>query len=312
MPWRTAFSSGPLLLILILLLCIEPVRAQVDRQSPPCSPSLVSGASATDEAEAPHPKVVIDEVRFDGPIHMPESVVNEIVAGWNKGDADATRKDWVAVFLEGGIRNAWQDRGYFKVTLKQAEVENLGGDSHEQHFRLILHIDEGLQYHLGDLTFANSNPEVSVNALSPSELREVIPLREGEFFDVRAIRAGIEALDKKYAAIGFIDFTAVPKPKIDDKLQRISLTLSLDEQKQYHIRSVNVAGLDAALDAVLRAELVPGDIFNSTAIDDFVKKNRSSLPTNLRREDYLQAKRDTRLGIVDLSLDFRGCREPTL
>ena len=306
MPWRTAFSSGPILPILILLLCIEPVRAQVDRQSPSCSPSSASGASATDEAEAPHPKVVIDEVRFDGPIHLPESVVNEIVAGWNKGDGDATRKDWVAVFLEGGIRPAWQDRGYFKVTVKAAEMDALGGDSNEQHFRLILHIDEGLQYHLGDLTFADAS------AFSQGELRPLIPLREGEILDISKIREGIAGLVEKYGAAGFIDFTPVAETEIDDKLQRISITLRFDEEKQYRLREINVAGLDPALDAVLRAELVPGNIFNSTAIDDFVKKNRSSLPTNLRREDYLQAKLDTRLGIVDLSLDFRGCREPTL
>jgi hypothetical protein len=309
MPWRTAFSSGPLLVILFLL-CIAPVRAQVDRQSPPCSSSSVKSASAT--AEAPHPKVVIDEMRFDGPIHLPDSVINEMVADANNAELDAANGAWVNQFAEAGIRDAWQSRGYFRVSVEPTEVELLGGDAPERHFRVTVHIDEGLQYHLGDLTFANSNPNASVNALSPSELREAIPLREGELFDVRAIRAGIEALYKKYAAIGFIDFTAVPELEIDDKLQRISITLRLDEQKQYRVREVNVIGLDRALDAILRSEVVPGDIFNSTAIDDFVKKNRSSLPTNLRREDYLQAKRDTRQGIVDLSLDFRSCREPTL
>jgi outer membrane protein assembly factor BamA len=310
MPWRTAFSSGPLLLILILLLCIAPVLAQVDRQSPPCSSSSVKSASAT--AEAAHPKVVIDEVRFDGPIHLPDSVINEMVADANNVELDAANSAWVNQFAEAGIRDAWQSRGYFRVSLEPTEVEPLGGDARERHFRVTVHIDEGLQYHLGDLTFANSNPNASVNALSLSELREAVPLREGELFDVRAIRAGIEALNKKYAAIGFIDFTAVPETEIDDKLQRISVTLRLDEEKQYRLREVNVAGLDPALDAVLSSELVPGDIFNSTAIDDFVKRNRSFLPMNLRREDYLQAKRDTRLGTVDLSLDFRGCREPTL
>jgi outer membrane protein assembly factor BamA len=306
MPWRTAFSSGPLLLILILLLCIETVRAQVDRQSPPCPPSSVSGASATVEAETPHPKVVIDELRFDGPIHMPESVVNQVISEWNQGDEGLTHRDRVAEFVEVGIRDIWQSRGYFKVTVKQTEVENLGGDSHEQHFRVIVHIDEGLQYHLGDLAFADAR------AFSQGELRPLIPSREGEILDISKIREGIAGLVEKYGAAGFIDFTAVPETEIDDKLQRISITLRFDEEKQYRLREVNVAGLDPALDAVLSAELVPGDIFNLTAIDDFVKKNRSSLPTNLRREDYLQEKRDTRLGIVDLSLDFRGCREPTL
>lgn len=301
MPWRTAFSSG-FLLILILLLCIEPVGAQVDRQSPPCSPSSVSNASATDEAEAPHPKVVIDEVKFDGPIHLPDSVINEVIADANSAGLDAIDGAWVNMFAEAGIRDAWQSRGYFKVSLRPTEVEPLRGDSHEQHFRVTVQIDEGLQYHLGDLTFADGS------AFSHGELRPLIPLREGEILDVSKIREGIAELVQKYAAAGFIDFTAVPETEIDDKLQRISITLRLDEEKQYRLREVNVAGLEPALDAVLRAELVPGDIFNSTAIDDFVMKNRSFLPMNLRREDYVQAKRDTRLGIVDLSLDFRGCR----
>ena len=168
MPWRTAFSSGPLLLILILLLCIAPVRAQVDRQSLPCSSSSVKGASATDEAEALHPKVVIDEVRFDGPIHLPDSAINEMVADANNVELDTANSVWVNQFAKAGIRDAWQSRGYFRVSLEPTEVEPLGGDAHERHFRVTVHINEGLQYHLGDLTFANSNPNAPVKWGIPS------------------------------------------------------------------------------------------------------------------------------------------------
>jgi hypothetical protein len=49
----------------------------------------VNGASATAEAAAPHPRVVIDELRFDGPIHLPDSVINEMVAGANNAELDA-------------------------------------------------------------------------------------------------------------------------------------------------------------------------------------------------------------------------------
>ena len=263
----------------------------------PC-PSASATTNVESGQESNHPKVVIDEVRFDTPIHLPQSVVDELIAQINDGDFNATNADWVNEFAEVGIRGAWQERGYFRV-VAAAKAEPLGGDSSEQHFRVLVHIDEGLQYHLGDITFENAK------AFSPGELRGLIPLQGGEFFDISKIRLAIELLTKKYDAIGYIDFTAVPEPQVDDKLQRISLVLSFDEQKQYHIGAVNVTGLDAGLEAALRSELVPGDVFNPTVMDDFVKGNRISLSANLRQEDYLQVKRNTRLGIVDLSFDFR-------
>ena len=230
--------------------------------------------------------------------------MNGIVAEFNAGDEDATNEAWVNEFVEAGIRNAWQERGYFRVTAGRASAEPLGGDLQERHFRLTVPINEGLQYHLGDLVF------VDANAFSSSDLRNIIPLQGGEIFDISKIRAGIAALIRKYAAIGYIDFTTVPKTEIDDKLQRISLTLEVDEQKQYRLRDVNVAGLDPVLEALLRSGLVSGAYFNPEVIDDFIKQNRASLPANLRKEDYLHAERNTLLGIVDLSLDFRALESP--
>jgi hypothetical protein len=302
---RTALSSG--LFFVSLSLYSVSVCAQTEQSWSPCPTSPAKTVGVPLEAGGDHPKVIIDEVRFDAPIHLPESVVDDVIAQWNEADVDATNDGWVNQFVEGLIRGAWQDRGYFQVTVGRAEAEPLGGDSHEQHFRVSIPISEGVQYHLGELTLLNAS------AFSSGELQNLIPLREGEIFDISKIRAGIEALTKKYDAIGFIDFTAVPKTEIDDKLQRISLTLELDEQKQYRIGEVRVVA-DPGLLATMGNKLVYGEIFDPTVITDFVKQHRSSLPANLRETDYLHAIRNTQLGIVDLYLDFRaldsrGCRE---
>ena len=246
-------------------------------------------------------------MRFDTPIHLPQSVVDQLIAHINEGDVSATDKNWLSEFLEFGVREAWQSRGYFRVVV-DGKAEPLGGGPSEEHFRVLVHIDEGLQYHLGDIIFENAK------SFSEGELRGLIPLQAGEIFDISKVMTGIEALTKKYGAIGYIDFTAVPETQIDDKLQRISLVLSLDEQKQYRIGVVNVTGLDAALEAVLRTELVAGEVFNPAVLLDFVKANRASLPASLHNEGLFEAKRSTRLGIVDLSFDFRpvsprGCGE---
>jgi len=245
----------------------------------PCSNGAVTTCSSSSvETVKPssqgtdHSKVIIDDLRFGSPIHLPESVIDEAIAEANGYEMDATNSNWVNEFVEAGLRSAWQDRGYFRVTAGRAEIEALGGDSHDQHFRVFVPVNEGLQYHLGALAFTGGT------AFSFGELRGLIPLREGEIFDISKIRAGIAALTKKYDANGYIDFTAVPKTDIDDKLQRISLTLELDEQKQYRIGNVSVTGLDPTLEGVLRSTLVIGEIFNPATIDGFVKESRSSSP----------------------------------
>jgi hypothetical protein len=304
--WRTALSSG--LLLVSPWLCSMVVLAQTDQSLSPCTSSSAKSGDTSVKPRSDAPKVIIDEVRFTGPIHLAESVVNGIIAEWNAGDEDTTNEAWLNGFVEVGIRSAWQDRGYFRVTIGRAEAEPLGGDLHEQHFRVTVPINEGLQYHLGDVTFVDANP------YSQGELREIIPLRDGEIFDISTIRRGIEALNKKYTKIGFVDFTAVPKTEVDDKLQRISLTFELDKQKQYRIRVLSVVGLDPPLEKALRSKMISGDFFDPTVIDDFVKQNRSSLPGNLNERDYLHETRNISLGTVDLSFDFRtldsrGCLE---
>jgi outer membrane protein assembly factor BamA len=63
-----------------------------------------------------------------------------------------------------------------------------------------------------------------VNSEPPSHLRE------GELFNVERIRSGIDNLTKLYSSEGYIDFTVSPQLESAEKLRRISLLMSLDEQ----------------------------------------------------------------------------------
>ncbi len=185
---RTAFSSGPFLLI-SFCLCAAPMCAQ---RTPPPSPCISTAAASNAESdeESNHPKAIIDEVRFDAPIHLPQSVVDEAIAQV-KGGMNGTDSQWLNEFLEVGIRGAWQDRGYFRVVVGEGKAEPLGGDSSEQHFRVVGHVDEGLQYHLGDIVFENGK------AFSPGELRGLIPLEAGEGLRSGEDQEGYRGADKK-------------------------------------------------------------------------------------------------------------------
>src|SRR5204863_456223 len=95
-------------------------------------------------------------------------------------------------FVEIGLRGAWQNNGYFRVKLT-AEAQSLGGNSNEEHFIVTAHVDEGVQYHLGDLRFIHEDQR-GVPVVSESELQAAMPVKPGEILDVSRIRDGLEAL----------------------------------------------------------------------------------------------------------------------
>jgi outer membrane protein assembly factor BamA len=169
-----------------------------------------------------------------------------------------------------------------------------------ERFLVAVHVEnEGPQFHLGNLQFVDGT------VIPDAELRQVFPLREGEIFSVKKVRAGIEALTKLYNSHGYIDFTVIPDVWADSKLQRISLVMKLDEKKQYHVGTVDIRGLNPDLEARLRSILVPGETFNGIALDAFLKENRAVLPP--RGMDNFEFHRDPKTGIVDLTFYPHSC-----
>jgi outer membrane protein assembly factor BamA len=244
-------------------------------------------------------KVIVDRIEFDRPIHLPDSDMEQVVKTANESEWDADSPGWIDQLAEIGLRSAWQDQGYFKIALA-AHAQSIGGDSDHELFLVAVHVEnEGPQFHLGDIRFTGGL------AISEAELRQVFPLREGEIFSVRQVRAGIDALMKLYNSRGYIDSTATVETNIDDNLQRISLVIRLDEQKQFRVGSFEIRGLDVSLEARLRSIIVPGEIIKMEPITAFFKENRSVLPP--RGLDNLEMRRNVRTGIVDLTFDPQSC-----
>jgi hypothetical protein len=112
---------------------------------------------------------------------------------------------------------------------------------------------------------------------------------------------------------GFINFTAVPQPEVDGDpggFPQISLVVNLDQKKQFHIRNVEIVGLDLRLETRLRGLVRPGEVYNSEVLADFIKENKSVLPSGLSLDDAKQVLRNVKAGIVDLAFDFRTCSSP--
>lgn len=103
--------------------------------------------------------------------------------------------------------------------------------------------------------------------------------------------------------------------KADSNLQRIDLVIHLDEQRQFRVGKFDVVALDPALEAQVRSIVRPGELFNLTPLDEFFKDHKAVLLSGIYPADSYAAPytalRNVRIGIVDVTVDFRSCPAPS-
>ena len=118
------------------------------------------------------------------------------------------------------VRRALQDRGYFRAGVSDpiTHIRNEGGLSfftfrprQGKRIDIRIPVDEGERYRLGGITFTGNAHVQNVKAL-----RAQFPTKDGEWFNATAIGKGLDNLRKAYGSLGYINFTAVPTPRIDD------------------------------------------------------------------------------------------------
>jgi outer membrane protein assembly factor BamA len=170
---------------------------------------------------------------------------------------------------------------------------------------LTVHVDEGLQYKLGDVQFRSSDPAVPL-VFSSEELRKLIQMREGDLFSVAKIREALDGMKEFYGSHGYIDFVVSPITYIDNERGRVSLMMELDQQKQFRLGKIEVFGLDPRAENLLSSTLKPGDTVNIPLIRNFLRDNKSSLPADVSLE-HTEFQRNLRAGTVDLRFNFQAC-----
>jgi outer membrane protein assembly factor BamA len=194
-------------------------------------------------------------------------------------------------------RAAYQNIGYFKVQVDGTAL-SVGLDS-SQYDIMIETRSSGQQYRLGDLNFVNGT------FFPTLQLRDLFPLRPGEIFSREKIVRGLEELSRLYGSQGFINFSAVPDTAFDDDTGIATLTILVDEGKQFRLRHVDVMGVDRGTKARVLAEfaLKPGDVYTSEAWERVAKKLLDLVQKS--NHEVLDKQLDEANGLVDVMLDFR-------
>ena len=214
------------------------------------------------------------------------------------------------------VRDAYQSKGYFmaRVLDQKTELVNTGGHGfklpliHENNpgkaMDITVPVEEGRLYRLNKITFVG----VKLFRTPETLMRPLFSMGEGDPFSTTKLRKGLDNLRKLYGEFGYIDF--VPEPNFDPvpNTDKIDLTLTADEGKQFFVRRIDFSGNVTTRDKVVRREIMldEGDIFNNRLWElSILRLNQLGYFEALKAEESADIKRNTQTSTVDITLKVR-------
>ncbi len=293
--------------------------ATVRSEVRPIPPAAVSLTFVVKEG----PKVKVGKIKFEGnhalsnrelqsamknlkPIGIPHSIFLENLFARTydstKLSEDAER-----------VRYFYQTKGYFKALVgdPKTQIHDTSGVKWYFPFKsspgkavdITIPVEEGQRYRLKEITFSGNKAVKNTQAL-----RALFKIKDGDVFDTEAIRKGLEALRKAYAALGYINFTPVPNTDADDEKRLISLRIDLDEGKQFYVRRIEFQGNTTTRDKVIRRELAleEGQVYNGNLWElSLLRLNQLQYFDQLKPEQDSEIKQNAQDGTVDITLKVK-------
>ncbi len=254
-------------------------------------------------------RILRSSMKFSRPIGVPHSIFLE----------NLFAKTYDASKLDDDIelvREAYQNRGYFKAVVNDPTTNIHDTGHHGFHIPLIqsgpgkvvditIPIDEGEKYRLGSITFKNNKAFTNVTAL-----RAQFPIKDGTIFDRSKIVKGLDNLRQAYGTLGYINFTSVPEPSIDEDKKVINFSIDVDEGKQFFVRRIEFTGNTTTRDKVIRREIVlqEGQVYNDRLWKlSLLRLNQLGYFEQLKPDDPDLTQRilDDKNGQVDLTLKLK-------
>ncbi len=169
---------------------------------------------------------------------------------------------------------------------------------------ITLPVEEGRLYRLNKITFVG----VKLFRTPETLMRPLFGMAEGDAFSTAKLRKGLENLRKLYGEFGYIDFVPEPSFDIIPNTDKIDLTLTADEGKQFFVRRIDFSGNVTTRDKVIRREIMldEGDIFNNRLWElSILRLNQLGYFEALKAEEAADIKRNTQTNTVDITLKVK-------
>jgi outer membrane protein insertion porin family len=254
-------------------------------------------------------KDAIRAMKNSHPIGIPYSIFMENI--WARTfDATKLEED------KERLREAYRDKGYFTAKVLDTDVKIRkvpAGSFHIPLFYpngpkiladLTVPVEEGRQYHLNKITFSG----VKLFRTPDTLMKPLFGMSQGDVFSTAKLRKGFENLRKLYGEFGYIDAVTEPSFDIIPNSDKIDLTLTAEEGKQFFVRRIDFAGNTTTRDKVIRREILldEGDIFNSRLWElSLLRLNQLGYFEVLKEGEAADIKRNSQSSTVDITLKVK-------
>jgi outer membrane protein insertion porin family len=214
------------------------------------------------------------------------------------------------------LREAYRDRGYFTAKVLDADVKIHKVPPGKFHIPLLypnkeqiladitVPVEEGRQYHLNKISFSG----VKLFRTPDTLMKPLFGMSQGDVFSTAKLRKGFENLRKLYGEFGYIDAVTEPTFDIIPNTDKIYLTLTAEEGKQFFVRRIDFAGNTTTRDKVIRREILldEGDIFNSRLWElSLLRLNQLGYFEVLKEGEAADIKRNPQASTVDITLKVK-------
>jgi len=212
----------------------------------------------------------VSRITFIGNDHFGQGTLKDVVstresAWWRfLSSSDEYSSDRVE-YDQYLLHKFYLHKGYADFQILSANAD-LSPDRKSFYLTYVLY--EGPRYKVSSVTI-NSN----IRTLSNKELRGLVPLSAGDWFDGDALQEGIDALNKRALDLGYAFAQVNPQVQTDPKNKTLAITLNIVNGPRVYIQRIDITGNTRTEDKVIRRELTvaEGDAYNQSKIDDSTK-----------------------------------------
>ena len=241
----------------------------------------------------------IQRIRFQSPVGLSSLVRQELLRECRKVGlrfAPQTTSELLVENCEELVREAYQDKGYFKVKVS-SDFSRVAERNVQD---LIFEIEPGSQYSFSEIVWEGAT------VFDPAELNRLFSVNRGETFSRSKFAAGLEAVRRMYYSIGYINYIGVPAPLIDEEAKTIGFTIDVDEGGQFRFGCLTIVGMRPEHEKiVLNAwEGLRGQPYSSAEADRFFTRFLRSPLAWVKPEDYTSRHINEREHLVDYSLEL--------
>jgi len=186
------------------------------------------------------------------------------------------------------ITENYRNKGYIGARIGTPEIKVLNDakDGKTRYVELKVPVQEGDRYRVGSFAFDG-------NTVVKSEiLRQLFKVNEGDYYNEKKVRKGMQAARELYGTGGYWEFTGYPdlKPRnlpdpsqpptpeaIEEAKKQpaiVDVTMRLQQGEQYFVNRITFVGNTTTRDNVIRREfrLLENGVFNSESLKYSVKR----------------------------------------